>query len=258
MKGEILRHVRTLSLAVLAALVPAAVAADGLTVRFRHVVKPDAELQAFVVRLARLDPKSGKAVNALFAKRIQTFRRSLDPFQPWNNSTDIDSDYLKGAADLMVEQDEPEEGKPAQDYRPDALKQIIWQVSNGQPFGVLKEVPGAVCAPAEYEVDRKAALVFAKKFELDAYSLRFFNEQRFLYARPNLKSELVAMVPAYTLMMFDYDPKARDPWALYQSSGGKKGYLMDDKPVLGLAQYHVCFGKVKGEYRIVALFGYGL
>ena len=226
-------------------------------VHFRHVVKPDAELQAFVARLMRLEPKDGKAVDVLFAKRVRTFRRSFDPFQPWNRTADIGSDYLKGAADLMVEQSELEEDKPAQDYRPDALKQIIQQVSSGRPYGVLKEVPGAVCAPAEYEVDRKAALAFAKKFELDAYSLRFFEEQKFLYARPNLKSELVAMVPAYTLMVFDYDPKARDSWALYQSSGGKKGYLMQDTSVLGLAQHHVCFGKVKGEYRIVALFGYG-
>lgn len=242
----------------LAALVPAVVAADGLTVRFHDVVKPDAELEAFVARLKTLDPKDGRTVNTLFAKRVKTFRRSLDPFQPWNRTADIDSDYLKGAADLMVEQGEPEEGKPTPNYRPDALKQIVQQVSSGQPFGILTEMPGAVCAPAEYEVNRKAASAFAKKFELDAYSLRFFSEEKFLYARPNLKSDLVAAVPPYTMMMFAYDPKARNPWALYESSGGEKGYLMEDMPVLGLSQHHVCFGRVKGAYRIVALFGYGL
>jgi hypothetical protein len=260
--GESLDRVRTLFLTILAALVPNVAAGDPLTVRFHDVVQPDGKLEAFVAHLKQLDPQTTalrhKAVNALFAERVKTFRRSLDPFQPWSRTADISSDYLKAAADLIVEQGEPEEGKPTPDYRPDALKQIIQQVSDGQPFGVLKEVPGAICAPAEYTLDRKAARTFAKKFELDAYSLRFFSQEKFLYARPNLKSDLVATVPPYTLMVFAYDPKAREPWSLYESSGGEKGYVTDDKPVLGLSQHHVCFGKVKGEYRIVALFGYGL
>lgn len=244
------------------AMAPAIAGAEGLTVRFRDVVQPDAELQAFIAQVKALHPAAkaprGNAVNALFAPRVKTFQRNLDPFQPWRKTADITSDYLKGAADIIVEQGDPEEGKPIPDYRPDALEQIVAQVSNGEPLGTLKEVPGAICAPAEYEVERKAALAFARKFQLDAYSLRFFDKERMLYAKPNLKSDLVGTVPPYTLMMFDHDPKAREPWALYESSGGKRGYLMDDQPVLGLSQYHVCFGKIKGRYRIVALFGYGL
>jgi hypothetical protein len=246
----------------LVAITPAKAVAGDLTVRFGGVVKPDAELRDFVADIRRLymseqkfDPRKA---DALFAPRVKTFWRSLDPFQPWKRNGDIRTDYLRGAADIMVEQGEPEEGKPLPDYRPDALKAIAEQVTDGQPFGTLKEMPGAICAPAEYRVDRKAALTFAKKFELDAYSLRFFAQDSMLYAKPNLKSDFIGTVPPYTLMMFDHDPKAKDPWALYETSGGKRGYLMDDKPVLGLAQHHVCFAKVRGRYRIVALFGYGL
>lgn len=241
---------------------PAAARADRLIVSFHDVIKPDAELLAFVEKITQLHPTAetfkGKAINALFAPRVKTFQRSLDPFQPWNKTDDIASDYLKGAADLMVEQGDLDEGKPAPDYRPEAFRQIVAQLGGGWPFGLMKEMPGAVCAPAEYQVDRKAALAFARRFELDAYSLRFFDEEKRLYARPNLKSEFLGSVPARTLMMFDYDPKAKEPWALYASSDGRKGYLMNDAPVLGLAQYHVCFAKVKGKYKIVALFGYGL
>lgn len=262
MKGEILHRLRTLLFAVLATAAPALAFADALTVRFHDVVKPDAELQAFVARIKALDPKTaklhGKAITALFAGRVRTFQRSLDPFQPWNRTADITSDYLQGAADLMVEQGEPEEGKPPVDYRPDALAQIIHQVGGGQPFGRLQELQGAICAPAEYEVDRKAALAFAGKFELDAYSLRFFSDEAMFYARPNLKSDLVAAVPPYTLMMFTYDPKTPKDWGRYETSDGRRGYMEDRGDTLGLAQYHVCFAKVKRDYRIVALFGYGL
>jgi hypothetical protein len=247
---------------VLVAMIPAIAAADDLTVTFGRVVKPDAALQHFVGDIRRLymservfDPRRA---DALFAPRVKTFWRSLDPFQPWKQTADIRSNYLRGAADILVEQGEVEQGKPLPDYRRDALKVIYEQVDGDETFGTLEEMPGAVCAPAQYRVDRKAALAFARKFELDAYSLRFFSEQTTLYAKPNLKSEPVATVPPHTLMMFDYDPGAREPWALYESSGGERGYLMDDKPVLGLAQYHVCFAKVRGRYKIVALFGYGL
>jgi hypothetical protein len=34
--------------------------------------------------------------------------------------------------------------------------------------------------------------------------------------------------------------------------------MQDRDDTLGLAQHHVCFARVKGKYRISAIFGYGL
>jgi hypothetical protein len=234
--------------------------AQAITVGFRHVVEPDAELQKFVEKLKSMAVKNPdySRIDALFAPRVKTFRKSLDPFQPWTRTDDLTADYLRGAADIMVEQAELPETGPAPDYRPDALGTIVAQVSKGDPFGALKEMPGAVCSPADYKVDRKGATKFAGKYRLDAYSLRFFGDETVLWKRPNDDSRIVARVPPYTLMMFDFDPSAREPWAFYEVSDGRKGYLKEQQPMLGLAQNHVCFGKVKGRYRIVALFGYGL
>ena len=255
-------QLRTLAMILPLTVVSSISHAAGLTVGFRDPVKPDAELQAFVTDLKRLHvaPKmlDYKAIDAMFAPRVKAFTRGLDPFQAWHKLDDITSNYLAGAADIMVEQGELPEGAKRPDYRLDALKLIIEQVAKGDPFGTQKEAPGAVCAPAEYKVNRKAASKFAKKYELDAYSLRFYSQPVALYEKQTMKGELLGMIPPYTLMMFDYDPKAREPWALYESSSGIKGYLYDDQPALGLAQHHVCFGKVGGRYRITALFGYGL
>lgn len=249
-------------LALALATMPGWAGAEGLAVAFRDVVEPDAGLQAFVRQLKSLavtaDKPDYEKADALFAPRVKTFQKSLDPFQPWTRSDDITSHYLGGAANVIVEQGDLEEGAPVPDYRPDALKMIIEQVSKGEPFGTMRQAPGAVCAPADYKVDRKSAMKFARKYELDAYSLRFFAGAVTLHEKPDENSRVLETVPPYTLMMFDYDPKAKQPWSLYEASGGMKGYLKEDRPVLGLAQHHVCFGKVKGRYRIVALFGYGL
>ena len=240
--------------------VPANAEANELIVGFRDVVKPDAELQALVEQIKSLNVTSKKldykAIDAVFAPRVKTFRKSLDPFQPWTKSADIRSDYLKGAADIMVEQGEPEEGAAVPDYRPAAMHVIAEQVSRGEPFGRLKEMPGAICAAAAYEVDRKAALAFAKKFELDAYSLRFYATHITLLARPGSPA-VIDFVPPYALMMFDHDPTAPEGWGRYETSEGVKGYMRDRDDTLGLSQNHVCFGKIKSKYRITALFGYG-
>jgi hypothetical protein len=243
------------------ATAPVIAAADSLTVGFTGVVKPDAKLQAFVDDIRRLgisqQKRDYRKFDALFAPRVKTFWKSLDPFQPWNRTDDIRSDYLRSAADVMVEQGELEEGRPAPDYRPDAIRTIVEQIAGNKPFGTMKEMPGAICAPAEYKVDREAARAFAKKFELDAYSLRFYPEHVALSPRPG-SAAVAAMVPPHTLMMFDYDASAPRDWGRYETSDGTKGYMKDRDDTLNLAQHHVCFAKVGGQYKIVALFGYGL
>ena len=246
--------------ALLLAVLPHAAQATELTVSYADVVQPDAELQATMAELGPLVAKGNKKdirkVEAFFAPRVKAFTRGLDPYQPWHPLKDIKGKYLDGVANAMVEQGEFEAGTPAPDYRLEAMKQIAGLIGEGAVWGSMPEVPGAICAPAAYEVDRKAALSFAQKFELSAHSLRFFAHDVVLAAKPKGKKGRV--VPANTLIMFDYDPKAPEGWGYYETSDGVKGYMQDRDDTLGLSQHHVCFAKVKGKYRISAIFGYGL
>ena len=235
--------------------------AGELVVSWADTVEPDAQLKATVAEL-RQRAAGGRTSNlrkmeALFAPRVKVFTRSLDPFQPWNPVRDLTGEYLAGTADVMVEQGELAAGLPVLDYRLEAMKVLAALVpETGATFGTLREAPGAVCAPAVYKVDRKKALAFARRFESDAYSLRFHPVDVVLSPAP--KGTDGQVVPAYTLMMFDYDPEAPEGWGLYETAGGAKGYMRDREDALGLSQNHVCFGKVDGEYRITAVFGYGL
>ena len=252
------------ALPLLAVLLPVCLAWAGnaaeLEVSRADAVRPDPELAATVSELGSLAAKGGgkniAKVEAFFAPKVKVFTRSLDPFQPWNPVEGLTGNYLSGVADVMVEQGEIEAGLPVPDYRLEAMKRIASLIGDGATFGTLPEMPGAVCAPAAYKVDRKAALAFARKFELDAYSLRFHPDDVFLADRPRGKRG--TLVPPNTLMMFDHDPRAPEGWGLYETAGGVKGYMEDRDDTLGLAQNHVCFAKVKGRYRITAVFGYGL
>lgn len=245
---------------LLLATLPHAAAAGELTVSRADAIQPDADLLKTMVEIRTLAAKGSKKnlrkIEALFAPEVKAFTRGLDPFQPWNPVDDLTGNYLHGVANVMVEQGEIEAGMPVPDYRLEAMKQVAALVGEGATFGALPEAPGAICAPAAYKVDRKAALAFAKHFELDAYSLRFFAEDVLLADKPRGKRGEI--VPANTLMMFDYDPGTPEGWGLYETAGGAKGYLKDRDDTLGLAQHHVCFAKVKGKYRITAIFGYGL
>jgi hypothetical protein len=248
-----------LAILLLAALPHVASAAE-LTVSRADVIQPDAELRATVAELRALAAKGAKKnirkVEAFFAPKVKAFTRSLDPFQPWHPIDDLTGKYLGGVADVMVEQGEFETGTPVPDYRLEAMKQIASLISEGATYGALPEAPGAICAPAAYKVDRKAAVAFAKKFELDAYSLRFFPDDVVFAKKP--KSAAGSTVPANTLIMFDHDPKAPEGWGYYETSGGVKGYMQDRDDSLGLSQHHVCFARLNGKYRITAIFGYGL
>lgn len=249
-----------LAILLMVALPHAASAAE-LTVSHADVVKADKDLLKTVTALRALAAKGNKKnigkVEAFFAPDVKVFWRSLDPFQPWTVAQEgVDGNFLDAMAGVMIEQGEYQEGQPAPDYRIDAMRKLAELIPEDGTFGTLKEAPGAVCAPAAYKVDRKAALAFAKKFELDAYSLRFFAEDVLFADKPG--SGKGTMVPANTLVMFDYDPKAPDGWGRYETAGGVKGYMKDRDDTLVLSQQHVCFAKVKGKYLISAIFGYGL
>lgn len=257
-----MRYIVRLLVFILAIGAPAASHAADLVVTDADVVQPDAELQAVVTKLRAFAATGKKSnirdVEAYFSRNLSVFQRSLDPFQPWNITQEgVDVHFLDAMAGVMIEQGEYQDGQPAPDHRLDAMRKLAELIPEGGTFGTLKEAPGAICAPAAYDVDRKAALAFAKKFELDAYSLRFYGEDVTLVKRIG-STAAGTFVPARTLMMFDSRPGTPEGWGYYETSGGIKGYMKDRDDALGLAQNHVCFSKVKGKYRISAIFGYGL
>lgn len=235
--------------------------AGDLTVGTSDQVTPDAQLLAFVGDLRALAgparKSSIKKVEKLFAPSVSAFTRGLDPFQPWHRLDDIKSDFLVGTANVMVEQGEIPEGMKIPDYRIDAMQQLAALIPEGGTFGTLQEMPGAVCAPAAYSVDRKAAAKFAARFKLDPYSLRFFDTSVGLHTKPG-SAGLSANLRPRTLLMFDFKPDLPKGWSYYETSEGTSGYLKDRDDSRGLSQHHVCFAKVKGKYRITGIFGYGL
>lgn len=248
-------------LALVVLLLPPAASLSGeLKVSRADVIEPDSHLRLTAISVSGLaasaNEKNFKDLEEFFAPRVKVFTRSLDPFQPWNRIDDLTGDYLAGIANVMVEQGELEAGMPVPDYRLDAMRQIARLIGSSSVFGVLPEVPGEICTPAAYKVDREAASAFASKFKLDAYSLHFYAHDIKLSKKPRPMRGV--RVPAYSLLMFDYDPKAPAGWISYETAGGIKGYMRDRWETLGLSQNHVCFAKVEGKYRISSVFGYGL
>lgn len=258
--GKIMKYTLPLLALLCLSCLPHAGSAAEITVSRADVIRPDSALRATVLAVRNMAASARKkniaAMEEFFAPKVKVFTRSLDPFQPWNRLDDLGGKYLAGVADVMVEQGELEAGMPVPDYRIEAMKQIAALIGDEPVFGALPDAPGEACVPAAYKVDRKASLAFARRFELDAYSLRFFAEDVFLSDRPDGKRG--NFVPANTLVMFDYDPKAPEGWGYYETAGGLKGYMKDRDDTLGLSQNHVCFAKVKGKYRIASVFGYGL
>lgn len=220
----------------------------------------DADLRRTLGEL-RMLAAAGKAENirrveAYFAGRTKTFTRGLDPFEAWRPGPWLTRDYLEGAASLMVEQGEFQEGRALPDYRLEAMKLLASLIPGDARFGALPEMPGAQCTPAGYKVNRKAALAFSKRFGQDADGLHFFASEVFLARAP--ESRQGERVAANTLIIFDNHLDTPQGWMRSETAGGVKGYLKERDDMLGFSQNHVCFAKVKGRYRITALFGYGL
>lgn len=255
-----MKYVLPLFSLFLAAVLPDTSFAAESTVTYANVVKPSLDLRKTIAKLRGLAAAGSKVnikrVEAYFAPRTSTFTRGLDPFQPWKRGKTLTHDFLEGAANAMVEQGEFEAGLTVPDYRLSAMKLISSLTPEDATFGSLPEAPGAVCSPAAYRVDRHAALAFAKRFDLDAYSLRFFAGKVFLANAPG--SRHGKFVAANTLIVFDYVPGVPKGWSHAETAGGAKGYMEDRNDMLELSQSHVCFAKVKGNYRITAIFGYGL
>lgn len=255
-----MKHILALAIALIALSYAQISRAEELRVTFGNVMTPDADLRRTLAELRGLaaagSARNIQKVETFFAAGTKTFSRGLDPFEPWRPGPKLTRNYLDGVASVMVEQGEFEEGRAIPDYRLTAMQLIASLISDDTTFGTLPEIPGATCTPAAYKVDRKAVRAFARRFELDAHSLYFFADDVFLAKAPG--SRRGETVPANALLISDYDPGTPDGWKRVQTAGGVKGYLKDRDDPLELSQSHVCFAKIKGNYRITAIFGYGL
>lgn len=255
-----MKHILSLLIALLVVTFAQISWAEEIRVTYGDVVTPDADLRRTLGELRRLaaagSERNIRQVETYFAPGTRTFTRGLDPFEPWRPGPKLTRNYLEGVASVMVEQGEFAAGRAVPDYRLTAMKLLASLISEDAIFGALPEMPGAKCTPAAYKVDRKAVRAFARRFELDAHSLYFFADDVFLANAP--RSRRGEIVPANALMISDYDPGSPNGWRRVQTAGGVKGYLKDREDSLELSQSHVCFAKVKGNYRITAIFGYGL
>jgi len=241
----------------------ATTAAEKSAVAFRNkLVTPDPALAAFVDGLRQALTPAAKLdyarIDGLFAKRVNTFQRGLDPLQPWKKTADIKADYLVSAADLMVEQGDLPQGAKPVDRRPDAARQMLSVLSEGT-FSLMSQVPFSVCTPAAYKVNAAVVRAFATTQHTDGASLRFFATDLDLKKLPTPAAKSNGTVPAGTLLAPKHDSTLSDDWELLVGSNGVKGYRrIADAAARQLSQRHVCFGKFTDGYKITALFGYGL
>ena len=237
-------------------------AADNLTIGYSKVVKPDAALQEFLqsfrADIAAKNPDY-ETIETQFSRNSVGFTRGLDPLQAWHKLKPFNQDMLTEAANILVEQGDLPEGSKAPDYRPDALQAIARLIAKGVTFGTMAEVPGSICAPANYKFSSKKVIAFAKAHDNDAYSLRFYNSTSSLFETPDENAKPAGNVRAFTPFAVIYDANVPTGWSHVAAANGIEGYLKDDsREQLGLSQQHVCFGKVDGTYKVTALFGYGL
>ena len=238
-----------------------ALAMQSVTVGHKSQVPPDAQLTEFVTafRAAITANKPDfKTITAMLAPKINAFSRSLDPLAPWHKHAAITADHLSEIAAIIVEQGPPQDDVAGPDYRVDALAQMARIIGDGSNFGKIKEVPGAICAPAAWSYDVKAAKTFAASNDDQVSSLRFFASAKTMLAKPKASANPIGELPAFVPISFIYEKSTPDNWGKYISANGLTGYLQDDDAQLGFSQMHVCFGKVSGQYKVTGIFGYGL
>ncbi len=238
-----------------------AAAANELTITYGNTVKPDAKLQEFVDAFRgeiTANVPDYKKINAMFAPQVKAFSRSLDPTAPWFKMKPIVSDYLDGIIDVIVEQAPLPDDAKQPDYRPDALSMMADILASG-PMGKIKDIPGAVCAPAAWSYDVAAAKKFAESQESEVSGLRFYGTNKTLLSKPKASAGAAGIVPAQVPLIFAYEKDSPEGWGHYQAANGVAGYMKDDAAKeLHVSQMHVCFGKVSGKYKVTGIFGYGL
>lgn len=253
---------RTILAVAMAAFSLPTLAADGISVGYKNVVEPDPALADFAqeivrawISIKRVDPSRR---DRFFAPVVKTFIKNETPLQPFEPRDDITSDYLRNAVFIFRAKKGSILDEDIDDYTLGTMSDIGRQVFRKPVWGTLPEVPGMVCAAAAYDVHPKAVAKFSRMHGVRIDKLVFYKETISLYAGKTHKSEFIGYVPAYTLIAIANDDVATEDWHPLIASTGINGYMGDPIPLETLVQKHVCFARVDGEYRISALFGYGL
>lgn len=249
--------------AIIAAISMPALADQGITVGYKNVVKPDPELVEFTHEIRRswmsaklFDPSTR---DTFFAPDVKTFIKTETPFQPFEPRDDITSDYLVNAVPIMrARKGEEVPKKDRWRLAHGALAEIGRQVTHNPVWGTLPEVPGMICAGAAFDVDQRAVAKFSRMHGVRIDELVLSKQAIPIYASKTMKSDFLGDVPPLTLIVIGKDDVAKEDWHPIIASNGIKGYMGNTVVLEKLAQKHVCFTKVYGEYRISALFGYGL
>lgn len=253
---------QTILAAAMAALSFPALAADGIVVGYKDVVEPEPQLVAFTqeivqawISIKRVDPSRR---DKFFAPTVKTFMKNETPLQPFEPRDDITSDYLRNAVFTFRVKKGSIPDEDIDKYTLGAMSDIGRQIRRNPVWGTLPEVPGMVCAAAAFDVDIQAVAKFSRMHGVRIDKLVFYKEPVALYAGKTHKSEFVGNVPPYALIAVGKDDVATEDWHPLIASTGIKGYVGDPVEPVSLVQKHVCFTKVDSEYRIGALFGYGL
>lgn len=250
-------------------IMPAAQAAP-LTGGFVDVVQPDQDLTEFLRTLVETaqagigtQSRAYAVLDGMIAESVQGFSRGLDPLEKWRKVDTSDPDRGTGVdllTDSMVEMAElPADATEIPDYRQDFLQLLVSLVGNpDEPLGTMPEMGGAVCSPARYGFDTKAAQKFAEANDTDGGGIQMYATAVELREQPDAATPVVSELPAWTLLISDYDADGPDSWSKVATSDGTTGWMQDRDDYLRLSQQHLCFDKVDGAYKIVGFYTYGL
>lgn len=250
-------------------LLASGASAAPLQATYVNVVTPDTQLQSFLHTLAQTaknsigaEASAYAAIDAMIAPTLGGYSKGLDPFEEWQAIDPAGPDDPHGLyllTNSMVEMGELPEGQVPPDYRPDFLALLLALIANPEaPLGTMKEMPGAICSPARYDIDIDAASTFAAANNTDGYGLYIYPRELELHAKPQAGTPVTAKVAPRTLVATDYQDNQPDNWTKIKTSEGATGWIEDRGDYEGLSQQHLCFGKVDGTYKIVGFFTYGL
>lgn len=252
------------SLILISAFATPAASAAPLRVTYADVVQPDADLVSFLQTLtAAAQSKNYAVVDTMIAPDLKGFSRGLDPLEKWQAidlAAQTNASGLEALTSNMVEMGDLPENTPSHiDYRQSFLELLVALVANpDEPLGKMPEIGKAICSPARYQFDAKAAAQFASANNTDAYGLYLFPSDLQLHAKPEAGTPVIARIPSRTLIATDYQDNQPDNWTKVMTSDGSTGWIEDHGNYEGLSQQHLCFDRVGGEYKIVGFYAYGL
>jgi hypothetical protein len=91
----------------------------------------------------------------------------------------------------------------------------------------MPEMGNAICSPARYEFNAKAAAQFAAAHNTDAYGLYLFPTELQLRAKPEPGIPIIATIPSHTLIATDYQDNQPETWTKVITSDGTSGWIED-------------------------------